>query len=149
MEMRMRRSAVNTCTHSSVLCFKKIFLNYLFIFSSLCLRWCLRAFSSYSEPGQLLVATCGLLIAVASLVAEHRLWHTGSVVVVHRLSCSKACGTFPTREGTSVLRIGRRMLIHWISREFCVPCFSWHRPWPLLCGSDYMSLFWIMLQTTS
>ena len=147
--MCMLRSAVNTCAHSSVPCFKKIFFwNYLFLVA-LCLRWCLRAFSSYSEPGQRLVATCGLLIAVASFVAEHRPWHSGSVAVVHRLSCSKACGTFPTREGTSVLRIGRQILIHWTSREFCVPCFSWHQPWPLLCGSDYMSLFWIMLQTTS
>ena len=34
-----------------------------------------------------LVAVPGL-IAVASLVAEHRLWSAGSVVVVHGLSCS-------------------------------------------------------------
>ena len=62
-----------------------------------------------------LVAMRGLLIAVASLVAEqgsrtHRreqlrhtgpavvapaLWSTASIVVVHRLSCSVACGNFP------------------------------------------------------
>ena len=54
-----------------------------------------------------LPAVCRLLIAVASSVAEHRLWGvqasvvpapglqgTGSVVVVRRLSCSKACGIF-------------------------------------------------------
>ena len=47
----------------------------------------------------------GVLIAVASLVGEHRLWavwalvvatprlySTGSVVVVHKFSCSTACG---------------------------------------------------------
>ena len=44
----------------------------------------------------------GLLIAVASRVAEHRLQahrlqqlqHAGSVVVAYRLSCSEACGIF-------------------------------------------------------
>ena len=65
--------------------------------------------------GLLLVEVCRLLIAVASLVAEHGLqarglqqsWHVssvvvahglqsaGSVVVAHRLSCSMACGIFP------------------------------------------------------
>ena len=35
-----------------------------------CCTW---AFSSCSEGGLLFVAVCGLLIAVASLVAEHRL----------------------------------------------------------------------------
>ena len=60
-----------------------------------------------------------LLIAVASLVAEHGLWGarasavsgpglqtTGSIVVVHRLSCSTARGTFPGQ--TSSPR-----LLHW------------------------------------
>ena len=32
-----------------------------------------RLFSSFSERGLLFVVVCGLLIAVASLVAEHRL----------------------------------------------------------------------------
>ena len=34
---------------------------------------CTRAFSSCGEQGLLFVAVCGLLIAVASLVAEHGL----------------------------------------------------------------------------
>ena len=39
---------------------------------------------------------CGLLIVVASLVAEHRLWGTqASAVVVHGLRCPEACGIFP------------------------------------------------------
>ena len=83
------------------------------------LRWVFvaarRLFSSCGEQGLLLVVVCGLLIAVASLVAEHRLqvrglqqlWHAGSVVVAHGLqskgsvvlvhgfSCSVACGIFP------------------------------------------------------
>ena len=42
------------------------------------------------------VAVCGLLIAVASLVAELRaLGAQASVVVARGLSCSAACGTFP------------------------------------------------------
>ena len=87
---------------------------YLFL-AALGLRCCMRAFSSCSEQGLLFVVVHVLLIAVASLVVEHRLqahglhqlWHvssvvmahelqsTGSVVVVHRLSCSTACGIFP------------------------------------------------------
>ena len=35
------------------------------------LHCCARAFSSCGEQGLLFVAVCGLLIAVASLVAEH------------------------------------------------------------------------------
>ena len=68
------------------------------------------AFSSCGEQGllfvvvrRLLIAICGLLIAMASLVEEHglqacrlqQLWHAGSVVVAHGFSCSAACGIFP------------------------------------------------------
>ena len=54
------------------------------------------------------VAVCGLLAAVASLVAGHGLWGRGlsgrssrplqsvsSVVTAHGLSCSEACEIFP------------------------------------------------------
>jgi len=54
-----------------------------------------------------LVAACGPLITVASLLAEHEpglcavsiaavpgLQSTGSMAVTHRLSCSTACGVF-------------------------------------------------------
>ena len=98
-------------TYSSI--FKKNKFIYLFL-ATLGLRCCAWAFSSCGERGLLFVAVCGLLIAVASLVAEHRLqacilqylWHTGSVVVArglqssgsvvvaHGLSCSTACGIF-------------------------------------------------------
>ena len=45
-----------------------------------------------------MVAVHGLLIAVPSLIAEHRFWahrlqqlqHMGSIVVPHKLSCSIA-----------------------------------------------------------
>ena len=39
--------------------------------AALGLRCCARAFSSHGERGLLFVAVRGLLIAVASLVAEH------------------------------------------------------------------------------
>ena len=42
-----------------------------------------------------LVSMLGLLIVVASLVAEHQLYNTWtSVVMVRGLSCSQACGIF-------------------------------------------------------
>ena len=53
-----------------------IFFLNLFIclfLAALCLRGCPWAFSSCGERGLLLVAVCGLLIVVASLVAEHGL----------------------------------------------------------------------------
>ena len=37
---------------------------------------------------------CGLLLAVASLLAEHGLLSTGSIVVAHGLSSSATCGIF-------------------------------------------------------
>ena len=54
----------------------KVFFNdFLFIYflAALGLPCCTKAFSSCSERGLLFVAVRGLLIAVASLVAEHGL----------------------------------------------------------------------------
>ena len=52
--------------------FLSFLFTYLFIYllAALGLRCCARAFSSCSEWGLLLVAVCGLLIAVASLIVE-------------------------------------------------------------------------------
>ena len=50
---------------------KKILFIYLFL-AALGLRCCAWAFSSCVEQRLLFVEVCGLLIAVASLVAEHR-----------------------------------------------------------------------------
>ena len=47
--------------------------NLFFFLAALGLSFCARAFSSCGEWGLLFVAVHGLLIAVASLVAEHRL----------------------------------------------------------------------------
>ena len=47
-----------------------LFFKFLAALGLLC---CMQAFSSCGEQGLLFVAVCGLLIAVASLVAEHGL----------------------------------------------------------------------------
>ena len=56
------------------------------------LRCCMRAFSSCGEQELLFVAVRGLLIAVASLLAEHGLWSTwASVDAVRGL---RSCGSW-------------------------------------------------------
>ena len=69
---------------------------YLFIYFGLGLCWCIRAFSSCSK----LVATpyCCLRASHCSGFSScqaRSLECAGSGVVVHRLSCPVACGTFP------------------------------------------------------
>ena len=64
--------------------------------AALGLRCCVRAFSSCGERGLLLVVVHGLLIAVASLVAEHGLLarglsSCGLQALEHRLS---SCGAW-------------------------------------------------------
>ena len=59
------------CSGNRSLLLFYFFLNLLL--AVLGLRCCTRAFSSCSEWGLLFVAVCGLLIALASLVAEHGL----------------------------------------------------------------------------
>ena len=83
-----------------------------------------QGFLKWQPSEATLVVGWGLLIAVASLVAEHRLsgvWasavaaprfqRTGSVVVGHRLSCSMACGIFPV-QGLNLC------LLHWQADSF-------------------------------
>ena len=54
--------------------FKNLFIYFIYLFLAvLSLPCCVRAFSSCGERGLLFVAVRGLLIAVASLVAEHGL----------------------------------------------------------------------------
>ena len=52
---------------------KKINLFMYLFLAALGLGCCTRAFSGCGERGLLFVAVCGLLIVVASLVAEHGL----------------------------------------------------------------------------
>ena len=61
-------------TFASVLCSAAFHtVAFFFFLAVLGLRCCTRAFSSCGERGLLFVAVLGLLIAVASLVAEHGL----------------------------------------------------------------------------
>ena len=86
----------------------KIYIIYLFIFDCAVSSLLCGLFSSCSEQRLPLVALCMLLVAVASLAAEHclqsaessvvaapRALRTGSVVVGYGLTCSLACGIFP------------------------------------------------------
>ena len=51
-----------------------IYLLFIYLFLAvLGFRFCARAFSSCGEQGLLFIVVRGLLIVVASLVAEHRL----------------------------------------------------------------------------
>ena len=76
---------------------------------------------------------CKLLLAVASLVAEHGLqglrasvavapglWHTGSVVVVPGLVAPQQVGSSQTRDRTHVPCIDRQVLNRWTTREVLV-----------------------------
>ena len=72
--------------------------SYFFFF----LHWvfvAVRGLSLVVAMGAILLAVCGLLIVVASLVVEH-----GFSIWVRRLSCPTACGIFPR---TCVPSIGR------------------------------------------
>ena len=80
---------------------------YLFIFLAvLGLRGC-ASFSLAAEiRGYSLVAMLGLLTVEASLK------ESGSIVVVHRFSCSATCVSSQTKDQTSVSCIGRQILYH-------------------------------------
>ena len=108
---------------------------YLFL-AALGLCWWAWAHSSGGKWGLLFVAVHRLLIAVPSLVVEHRLTSRASVVAIHRLgvvahglqswgSVLKVQGlvvlwnvqSSQTRNQTHVSCIGRRILIHCTTRE--------------------------------
>ena len=98
--------------------------------ATLGLRCCTRAFSSHGEQGLLFIVVCGLLIVVASLVAEHGLqacglqqlwlagsrvqtqylWHTGLVAPRH-------VGSSWTKARIRVPYVGRWILNHCATRE--------------------------------
>ena len=75
---------MNTCSKKLHYCMTTVFsfifilfylltLFYLLFLAALGLRCCEQAFSSCGEWGLLFIVVCRLLIAVASLVAEHGL----------------------------------------------------------------------------
>ena len=72
----------------------KFFYCCHFFFFNFWLCWVVtamyRLFSSCGEPGLLFVVVYGLLLGMASLVAEHRLQVQASVVVTHRLSSCRS-----------------------------------------------------------
>ena len=87
-----------------------------------------------------LITVHGLLIAVASRVAAHRLWNAGtsvaapprpesvgSVVVALGLSCSTACGIFLDQGSNPCLLVVRWILYHWATREAPALMDSWLR----------------------
>ena len=53
--------------------FLNLFIYFFFFLAALGLHCCTQAFSSCGKRGILFIAVRGLLIVVASLVAEHRL----------------------------------------------------------------------------
>ena len=71
---------------------------YSFIFGCAGSSLLHRLFSSCSEWGLLFVEVCGLLIVVASLVADHGLQSRSSRVVAHGLISSVTCGIFLVRD---------------------------------------------------
>ena len=79
------------------------------------------AFSPSLVAASRAISSRGLLVVVASLVVEHRLYSAGSVIVLHRLKCPAACGILLTRDGTCVPCIGRQIPNHWITREVPIP----------------------------
>ena len=82
-------NVVKCLAESPCFCFFLSYFIYLFL-AVLGLHCCARAFSGCGERGLLFVAVRGLLVAVASLVAEHgALGMWASVVVAHGLS---SCG---------------------------------------------------------
>ena len=79
----------------------------------------------------------GPVTAAASLAVERGLQGPGlqwtqresPVVVVHGLSCSKACGIFPNR--TRNPYTGRQVLTHSATREALAHCFVMSPPLPI------------------
>ena len=106
---------------------------------------CARAFSSCGERGLLFVAVCRLLIAVASLVVEHRLqahglqqlWHMGSTAQAQQLwhtglVAPRHVGSSRTRARTRVPCTGRRILNHCATREVPYIILSSVNPYSVL-----------------
>ena len=68
----IRKSFVKIqCPCPFLFCLFYLFIILFIYLATLGLCFCVRDFSSCSERGLLFVAVCGLLVAVASLVAEH------------------------------------------------------------------------------
>ena len=115
--------------------FSKFIYFYLFIFGCIGSSLLRMGFFQCGERGLLFVAVRRLLIAVASLVAEHglqgfsscgtwaqQLWLTGSGAQAQQLWCTGLValwhvGSSRTRARTRIPCIGRRILNHCATRE--------------------------------
>ena len=71
-----------------------------------------RPFSSCDRRGPFSSCTVGLLLVASSLVEAPELQSSGSVAVLHELSCSTAHGIFPDQDRTHVSCVGRQILHH-------------------------------------
>ena len=87
------------------------------------LYYCLWAFSSYGLWGLLFLVLHRLLLAVASIVVEHRLLSLGSGVAAHCLVALRHVGSSWTRDQTSVSCIARRTLNLWTTKEASLSVF--------------------------
>ena len=105
------KDSQNSCNKEVYLTFKILFIYLFLAVLGLC---CWVGFSLAVASGACsLIAVYGLLTEVASLTVEHGsracgfqwLWHLGSVVVAHGLSC--LVDSSWTREQTHVSCIGR------------------------------------------
>ena len=81
------------------------------------LRCCARALSRLGKQGLLFIEVLGLLIASVSLLVALRLYSHGSVIVVHGVSYSKACGIFLDQGLNPCPLLSRWILYHWAPRE--------------------------------
>ena len=101
---------------------------------------CKQAISSCCEGGCSLAAVHGLPTPVASLVEEHGLKSTGSVVVVPGLSCPGASSRTRDRSHAPLCRTCLRQKVKWAQIkarvlwagqkvELCLPCVTLSEPW--------------------
>ena len=76
-------------------------MSFFFLCIYLWLRWVFHCYTGFSLAAVsrgyslFIVAVHRLLIAVASLIVEHRLQGAGSAVAANGLCCATACGIFP------------------------------------------------------
>ena len=90
----------------------------------------------FAACGLSLVAVYRLLTAVATLVAEHKLLSTGSVLALLRLVVPRHMVSLQTRDQTCVQRIGRWMFYHWTIREVPLRKCHWGNPMIFQPGSS-------------
>ena len=127
-----------------------LFISFIFVFSCTGSSFPCRFFSSCSKNGRL--SSCSMqashcsgfsycqvraLGPVGFVVAAPGLW--GSVVVVHELPCSVACGSFPDQGLNLCLLLWQWILYHWTTREALLIALMMAI---LICVSWYIIVVW-------